>query len=740
MKRWEGSLRGPLNCVAEKKKEGFMGTLKLLLLGVLICLIGTAGAAQAQLRFIPLQPCRVADTRNATGPFGGPSLAAQSSRDFVIPNSSCGVPSTAAAYSLNVTVIPHTILGYLTIWPSGQAQQPIVSTLNSLDGRIKANAAIVPAGTGGAVSVYVTDTTDVVLDINGYFLPANDPSAPRAFFPVPPCRVADTRNPSGSLGGPSLIAGQARSFPVLSSNCNIPSTAQAYSLNFTVVPQGPLGFLTTWPTGMAQPLVSTLNALTGTLTANAAIVPAGVNGAISAYVTDASDVVIDVNGYFAPSSSGSDLSLYTLPPCRVLDTRLTTGSFFGSLTDDTTASPCGLIPGAQAVVLNATVVPAQPLGYLTLWPAAQAQPFVSTLNALDGQITSNMAIVPTSSGVIDAYATDRTQLVLDTSGYFASGTGPPPTTYLLTVARSGSGSGTITSLDGKINCGAVCAVSYVSGTTVTLTASAASGSSFAGWSGGGCSGTGNCTVAVNSALSVTATFSSNSSSLTGNWEFDTTSTAIPGVTSQVGGSIVQAGTTISGVLHVLGSDCFNVFTDNVTVTGTITGNSLTITSGAVNGQVINFTGTATSTTLSGTYTITGGCAGGDHGNVSGFKVPSVTGNWTGSFTSSLGPSTNVTAALTQGSAFADGSFALSGTVTFQSSACFASGTITAGAISSPTGSSIFGTFLWVEINTSNGLVVFLGTLNQAGNQIFGDYFVFGGSCDGDTGTGTVNKT
>jgi hypothetical protein len=294
--------------------------------------------------------------------------------------------------------------------------------LNSYDGRVKANAAIVPAGNGGAVSVYVTDLTNVILDINGYFVLANDASAPLAFFPVTPCRLVDTRNPSGSLGGPTLTAGQARSFPVRSSSCNLPATAQAYSLNFTAVPRGPLGYLTTWPTGTTLPLVSTLNAPTGTVTANAAILPAGTNGDISVYVTDASDVIIDVNGYFAPATSGTPLSLYPVAPCRVVDTRQTTGSFSGSLQEDMTAGSCGIPASAKTVVLNATVVPSQGLGFLTLWPDGQTQPLASTLNAYDGQVTSNMAIVPTSnSGVIDAFATDLTQLILDTSGYFASG-------------------------------------------------------------------------------------------------------------------------------------------------------------------------------------------------------------------------------------------------------------------------------------------------------------------------------
>jgi hypothetical protein len=73
-----------------------------------------------------------------------------------------------------------------------------------------------------------------------------------------------------------------------------------YSLNFTVVPQGPLGFLTTWPSDQNQPLVSTLNSPNGAVVANAAIVPASSNGSISVYVSGTSDLVIDVNGYFAP--------------------------------------------------------------------------------------------------------------------------------------------------------------------------------------------------------------------------------------------------------------------------------------------------------------------------------------------------------------------------------------------------------------------------------------------------------
>ncbi len=84
-----------------------------------------------------------------------------------------------------------------------------------------------------------------------------------------------------------------------------------------------------------------------------------------------------------------------------------------------TMSGCGAPGTAQAYVFNATVVPPGSLGYLTLWPQGQTQPVVSTLNALDGAITSNMAIVPTANGSIAAFPSNPTHLVLDIFGYFA---------------------------------------------------------------------------------------------------------------------------------------------------------------------------------------------------------------------------------------------------------------------------------------------------------------------------------
>ena len=106
-------------------------------------------------QFVAIPPCRLVDTRPQNG--GGGPIPGGTFQTFPIPQEGgCNIPSTAAAYSLNVSVVPITTLGYLTMWPAGIDLRPVVSTLNSLDGRIKADAAIVPAGTNGAVNVYVT--------------------------------------------------------------------------------------------------------------------------------------------------------------------------------------------------------------------------------------------------------------------------------------------------------------------------------------------------------------------------------------------------------------------------------------------------------------------------------------------------------------------------------------------------------------------------------------------------------
>jgi lysophospholipase L1-like esterase len=404
--------------------------LTIILCSMAISWTSSRAQATKPLQYVPLPaPCRAVDTRLAGGP-----IAAGTSQTFDPAGGACNIPSPAdgvIAYAMNVTVVPHGSLGGLTVWPAGEPQ-PTVSTLNSFGGEMKANAAIVGGGNGGDVSIYASNTTDLVLDVSGYFTT----SAAAQFVPITPCRLVDTRQAAGEFAGPSLAAGQLRTFALAASSCNLPAALAAggaLSLNVTAVSQGSDsgGYVAVWGTsGGAQdaPSTSTLNVSPGTVTANAAIVTINpsTSDSISVYTTNPTDVVIDVNGYFAPSQSNG-LSLYTLPPCRLLDTRQSSGVFTGELTVPVTTSNTCSVPGAaRAYVMNATVVPSEPLGYLSLYPDGMTQPPVSTLNAADGLVTSNMAIVSGSHGLIDAFATSSTQLLLDISSYFAPATPAAP--------------------------------------------------------------------------------------------------------------------------------------------------------------------------------------------------------------------------------------------------------------------------------------------------------------------------
>jgi hypothetical protein len=168
----------------------------------------------------------------------------------------------------------------------------------------------------------------------------------------------------------------------------------------------------------------------------------------------------------------------------------------------------------------------------------------------------------------------------------------------LQVIKNGSGSGNVTSVPAGINCGVDCSETYESETVVTLTAAAASNSTFSGWSGGGCSGTGTCTTTMDSAVkTVTATFTSNNFTLT--------------VTKAGTGS----GTVTSSPAGIdCGTECSGIYADGTRVTLTAVpsaSSSFAGWSGACTGTgacVVNVTNaatvTATFTLITFTLTVT----------------------------------------------------------------------------------------------------------------------------------------
>ena len=121
--------------------------------------------------FYTVTPCRVLDTRNPTGPLGGPALAAGAERVFVVAGQ-CGIPSTARSISANVTVTQSTTgPAYVTV-SQADLGPPVVSTVNYATGQTRANSAQISLGAAGDVRVkcgQASGTTHFIIDVNGYF-------------------------------------------------------------------------------------------------------------------------------------------------------------------------------------------------------------------------------------------------------------------------------------------------------------------------------------------------------------------------------------------------------------------------------------------------------------------------------------------------------------------------------------------------------------------------------------------
>src|SRR5262245_18159631 len=136
---------------------------------VVAVLLPSSAKAQTGFSFFPLTPCRVVDTRNPAGVNGGPAMTT-ATRDFQI-RGNCGIPLTAKAVAMNLTVVNASTNSWLTVWPSGTTK-PFVSTSNyDQNSGAVANGAIV------GVSVNTQDLSvanaigicHVIIDVTGYY-------------------------------------------------------------------------------------------------------------------------------------------------------------------------------------------------------------------------------------------------------------------------------------------------------------------------------------------------------------------------------------------------------------------------------------------------------------------------------------------------------------------------------------------------------------------------------------------
>jgi hypothetical protein len=243
----------------------------------------------------PLDPARLVDTRAGSGeadagrPLGpGATL----SLDVV---GKAGVPTTGvSAVVLDVTSTNSTLSSFVTAWPDGSSR-PTASNLNFTPGENVSNRVIVPVGADGKVDFYNSQgTSDLVVDLNGYFSGSGS-----QFAPASPVRIADTRPSSGrpysgdTIGPHGLLRIQVAGTDV------VPEGATAVVANVTATDASSDTFLTVYPDGSQLPPTSDINVAAGATVPNLAVLKLGSDGAIDVYNDSGiANVVIDVAGWY----------------------------------------------------------------------------------------------------------------------------------------------------------------------------------------------------------------------------------------------------------------------------------------------------------------------------------------------------------------------------------------------------------------------------------------------------------
>jgi hypothetical protein len=274
-----------------------------------------AGATGAGEVFVPVTPCRVADTRAST------SIPAGGSRSFQVAgsglsgqggaSSGCGVPDDAVAVEVSVTTPAPPGTGFLRVWPA-DVSSPNAAFLNFTSGRGTTNTGAVRlSSVSGPLDLSVASfgsSAHVIVDVQGYFVAADPAGA--VFVPVTPCRVVDTRSSA------PVPAGGTQTFQVAGSGlsaqggadtgCGVPAAATAVEVSVTTPAPPGTGFLRAWPADAPPPNATMVNFSGGQGTTNTGAVrlSTAVGDAdltVGAF-TSATHVIVDVQGFFVSGS------------------------------------------------------------------------------------------------------------------------------------------------------------------------------------------------------------------------------------------------------------------------------------------------------------------------------------------------------------------------------------------------------------------------------------------------------
>jgi hypothetical protein len=381
-------------------------------------------------------PERILDTR-ATSPMGPPQLwgTLWPGKILDLPVTGlAGVPSEGVtAVAVNLTIVGALRPGYGQALPTYAAAIGAFSTFNvDTAPQDRPNFAIVPVGHDGRISVYANTGGDLLVDLLGWFAPADGAVAGGRFVPTDPAiRVLDTRE------GPRIpvVTDQVVSFgvpPGLDA-----SHVSALVVNVTATDVVGEGFVQAFPGGRTGDIyrTSTLNLVHGATSANTVIVPVTSTG-VSLYTYlgpgGSAHLVADVTGYVTSSAAPTAGQGRFVPvrPARAYDSRNLGGQLADDqiVTVDANAAPGVAVPaGVTGLVVNLTTTGTERYGFAKAWPNGGAEPPTSALNWWKaGMTVANTSVIRPGGTRIAARVTDENpatsgplaHLVVDVFGYF----------------------------------------------------------------------------------------------------------------------------------------------------------------------------------------------------------------------------------------------------------------------------------------------------------------------------------
>ena len=372
-----------------------------------------SAAAPDTSAYVPVEPCRLADTRDGLGFVPIDESTAKVSVD------ACGIPEAATSVIVSTTIVNPGDRGWLVAYPSDRARQT-AATLNWKAGDTRANTATVAIGEDRDIAVYRTGTFGdgaVIVDVVGAFIPTSSATAGRFQPETTARRLLDTRS------GARPTAGSTLAVPLPS---GVPSDATALAVSITAVRNTDGGFVSAYPAESTRPDTSVLNTdRPGQFRAAATIVPVTSAG-FEVYVSADTHIIVDVTGSFTGETAidSTDGLFVPVNPTRLRDTRSLPDPIHRGGTIEVELPP--LAESIAAAVYTVTMIAPGESGYLATHAAGTPRGATSSGYSERGDLTAQFGIAAASARGVSIYADTGSEVTFDLLGYF-TGTPAPIT-------------------------------------------------------------------------------------------------------------------------------------------------------------------------------------------------------------------------------------------------------------------------------------------------------------------------